>query len=346
MIERMKFEDYGSELPAWWDEAVRSAKTPEASLQSSWWAELKGKFGWTFRRMAVIDRGKPVLLTQILERGLPAGQRFWYSPRGPIWLAPENTKAFTLLAESASKEAALRGVLFWRIDPAIESTKIPLNMFGFRRASEQLQPDHTLIVDLLPEEAEILAQMKEKGRYNVRLAERKGVTIRASEDEKDLRAFYALEKVTAKRDKIVIHNLAYYKTMFEAMTSRGQGELLLAEYEGKVLSAAIVEYFGEGATYLHGASSNEHRDLMANYLLQWEGMRRAKARGALWYDLRGLAPDGDTHHPYASLRQFKTRFGGREAHYIGAHDMVISTMKYGMFMIAERMRTSVLRRLA
>jgi lipid II:glycine glycyltransferase (peptidoglycan interpeptide bridge formation enzyme) len=342
----MKFEDYGSELPDWWDETAKQVNSPEASLQSSWWAELKGDFGWSVRRMAVTDKNKPLLMAQILERGLPAGQRFWYSPRGPLWVGPESSKAFGMLAESASKEAALRGVLFWRIDPALEQTKIPLNMFGFKRTSEQLQPDHTLLVDLRGAEEEILAQMKEKGRYNIGLAGRKGVTIRSSEDEKDLKEFYSLEKITAKRDKIVIHNYSYYKKMFEAMTGRGQGELLLAEFEGKVLSAAIVEYFGPGGTYLHGASSNEHRDLMANYLLQWEGMRRAKARGALWYDLRGLAPEDDPHHPYANLRQFKTRFGGKEVHYIGAHDLVVSSLKYGMFMIAERARTSVLRRLA
>jgi len=218
-----------------------------------------------------------------------------------------------------------------------------LKAAGFKRAAADIQPPDTVIVNLnLPCE-QILASMKPKRRYNISLAGKKGVCVNTGE-EKELEIFYDLLKETAQRDGIAIHSFEYYKTLFEICEKRNKnGEnlslrLYTAVHEGDTLAAIVVLVRARYAVYLYGASSNEKRNLMAPYALQWKAMQDAKEAGCQYYDLFGIPPNDDPNHPMAGLYRFKTGFGGQIIHRPGSWDFPYKPAVYGLFNFAEALR--------
>jgi lipid II:glycine glycyltransferase (peptidoglycan interpeptide bridge formation enzyme) len=222
---------------------------------------------------------------------------------------------------------------------------------GLRRAPVDVQPPSTVLIDLDPEEEEILAGMKSKTRYNVRLAGKRGVSVREGvvrpRGDDDLSRWYGLYRETAARDRIAIHAEAYYRALFEtaALFPDVDLSLLVAEHEGDFLAGIIVLRYGEAATYVYGASSNHKRNLMAPYGLQWEAMRRAKISGARRYDLFGIPPADDPAHPMHGLYRFKTGFGGRIVHRLGAWDYPVSRGAYALYRGAEAARNTYYKRI-
>jgi lipid II:glycine glycyltransferase (peptidoglycan interpeptide bridge formation enzyme) len=200
------------------------------------------------------------------------------------------------------------------------------------------------VVDLDADPEEVLGRMKQKTRYNVRLAARKGVTVRAG-GEADLPAFFQMMEVTAGRDQFGIHSRAYYETVHRLFVPSGRGRLLLAEHEGELLAGLVVLRFSETAIYMYGASSDEKRNLMPTYLLQWEAMRWAREQGCRTYDLWGV-PDEDEATLEAEFAarndglwgvyRFKRGFGGRLVRTIGAWDLVYAPLRYRLYTAAVR----------
>jgi lipid II:glycine glycyltransferase (peptidoglycan interpeptide bridge formation enzyme) len=184
--------------------------------------------------------------------------------------------------------------------------------------------------------------MKSKGRYNIRLAHKKGAQVRDGGVE-GLDQFYSLYRETARRDGISIHALSYYQTLFAHCAEYPGQELrlYLADYEGRTLAAAIVLFRKTAATYLYGASSNEDRNVMAPYAVQWRAMTDAKAWGCAEYDLFGIPPGADPDHPMAGLYRFKTSFGGRIIHRSGSWDFACKRLAWRLFGAAEAMRKSL-----
>jgi len=219
----------------------------------------------------------------------------------------------------------------------------------FRKAAAVVQPPDTVIVDLTPSCEEILAAMKPKWRYNVLLAGKKGVQVHSSGNSGDvsggtneLEIFYKLLKETALRDGIAVHHFDYYKTLFE-LCNEGthnsiEARLYTASHEGDFLASIFVLFRGEGATYLYGASSNNKRNLMAPYALQWKAMQDAKEARCRRYDLFGIPPNEDPNHPMAGLYRFKTGFGGQIIHRAGSWDYVYKSFFYNLFNFAEGLR--------
>ena len=150
-----------------------------------------------------------------------------------------------------------------------------------------MQPREILILDISKSEEELLAGMKQKTRYNIKLAEKRDVKVLASREKKYIDEFCRLVKITAERDKITPHPENYYRKMFETIPPEIL-KLYIAEYEGKIIAANLVLFFGKTATYMHGASDNEHRNVMAPYLLQWQTILDAKKSGCNRYDLGGI----------------------------------------------------------
>ncbi|MBI2634136.1 peptidoglycan bridge formation glycyltransferase FemA/FemB family protein [Candidatus Peregrinibacteria bacterium] len=233
--------------------------------------------------VALFDNGKIVGGTLLIRHRLPKGYCWLYASRGPLLSDFHEAKIasshFALLVEKIKEIAKEENAIFLRIDPpvAIEATvRVMLNSFqhlGFHEVSHGFQPEHTLILDLTKSEEELLAQMKPKGRYNIRLAEKKGVTV---EQSVDIEEFYGLLKKTADRDKFAVHDENYYRAMFETLSRENLARLYLAKFNGEILAGAIVTYFKDTATYYFGASGNDHRELMAPYLLHWEIIKDAK----------------------------------------------------------------------
>ncbi len=324
-----------------WDHFV--AGHPDGHfLQTSSWGTLKSQFGWTDERVGLAHDGELVAGAQMLTRRLPAGMgRLAYVPKGPLvdWADEEQLEALLVVLDRSSRS---RGCIALTIEPDLPDEpahRERLRALGFRPAPfSDIQPRRTLVVDISPDEDAILAAMKSKTRYNVRLAARKGVTVREG-TEANLPAFHALTAATAARDHFGVHTPAYYETAYRLFVPQNRARLLLAEAEDEPLAALMVFALPPRAWYIYGASGDGHREKMPTYLLQWEAMRWAKSQGCTTYDLWGV-PDEDEATLEAEFTQrrdglwgvyrFKRGFGGRLVRNVGAWDRVYAPVRYWM----------------
>lgn len=323
----------------------------------------------------------------LIRHKLPKGYCWLYAPRGPLLdyessnQSTANLQMDALLPE-IKKIAKQEKAIFLRIDPPLpeksahllapSATHIasfplpatpthpsvarpPLHFPHFRRGVHGFQPDHTLILDLAQSEQDLLAQMKPKGRYNIKLAEKKGVKIRRAgstngsksfnpgQFQKDLKSFHKILTETTSRDGFHGHDENFYKNMIEDLqnnpaysnSSPGVSQnsnhdsvnphspyatLYLAEYDNQVIAACLNTFFKDTATYYYGASSNLHRNVMAPYLLHWQAIKDAKQKGCKFYDFFGIAPTHERSehinpHPWSGVTDFKKKFGGQEISY-------------------------------
>jgi len=325
-----------------WDAFVTAH--PQAHLlQLAGWGELKSRFGWSAGRIALGGVPSPILSgAQILYRRLPLRLgALAYIPKGPLmnWRDPQET---TLTLRALDQAARSRGAIALTVEPDlldIPDNAAALAGSGFIPAATLIQPRRTLLVDLTPDQSNILAAMKSKTRYNIRLAARKGVTVRRG-SAADLSTFNRLMAVTGERDRFGVHSPDYYRAAFERFAPHDQVALLLAEYQGAPLAGLMAFALGQSAWYFYGASSAAHRDLMAPYAIQWAAMQWAKARGCTTYDLWGV-PDEDEAvlEEHFTRRQdglwgvyrFKRGFGGRLVRTVGAWDRVYSPFRYRLY---------------
>ena len=292
-------------------------------LQSWEWGTFQEKAGMPVMRL----RGEGVL-AQLVRRSLPLGRSYWYCPRGP--LGEGGVQALL-----ASEE--VRGADFLRVEPPEMPT-------GARKV-RAVQPPRTLIVDLRQEPETLLAAMHEKWRYNIRLAERKGVRayLAGAQDASAFGIFWGLMEETTARDDFHAHDKDYYRLMLETLSgdpatdgrTRPVARLLFAELDGKVLAANLMLYFGTKAIYLHGASSRERREVMAPQALHWQAMRDAKNWGYAAYDFWGIAPEDAPKHPWAGVTRFKRGFGGAPVDYPGTFDLPLNRFWYTLYRLAR-----------
>jgi len=313
-----------------WDQFVN--EHPCGHLLQSWgWGELKASVGWHPLRMALWDTEQQhiVAVAQVLRRGV-ALVPLWaghlaYIPKGPVldWSQP---LLFEALFRELDAELRRQGALALRMEPPVaprfiegassESITKQLAALQFLPAPA-IQPVRTILLDLTCDEETLLARMKEKWRYNVRLAGRKGVRVRRAQTMEDVQAWYRLLQTTSERDRFAIHTLDYYLQVWRSFVPRRQVRLLLAEYNGQLLAGIFVGLMAKQAIYLYGASSNEQRHLMPNYLLQWEAIRWAKQEGATQYDFWGIPETDDEHEAMAGVHRFKSGWGGEEVRFVG-----------------------------
>jgi len=331
-----------------WDDLVSSM--PGGHVLQCWaWGELKARFGWAVQRVAAGDA-----CAQVLYRTVPGGLgTIAYIPKGPLvnYEDPESLRTLLAAIEPLARQ---RRAFCLKIEPDLEDDPAlneRLLDLGFRPSPQPVQPRSTILVDLVPEPDQILAGMKQKTRYNVRLAARKEVTVRPG-TEADLPTFYRLMESTAERDGFGIHTEAYYETAYRLFMPLGRACLLLAEYESELLAglAAFALETAQGGTacYMYGASSEQHRNLMPTYLLQWEAMLWAREKGCRTYDLWGV-PDREEEVLEAEFAQrsdglwgvyrFKRGFGGRLVRTTGAWDLVYAPWRYRLYSAAVRLRS-------
>ena len=224
------------------------------------------------------------------------------------------------------------------------------------KSGVDIQPPDSTVIELTQSEDAILATMKNKWRYNIRLAERKGVVIKRSDGAKadfDSRVdeFYDLYKTTAVRDGIAIHSKEYYADLLRrSAVELFSGNdvplvsLYTAEHDGESLAAIITLFSKSEAVYLYGCSGNIKRNFMPAYLLQWTAIKAARAYGSAFYDMYGMPPAADESHPMHGLYLFKTGFGGKNIHRIGTFDVPVSGF-YGIYVIAEKLRAFLYKKL-
>ena len=301
-------------------------------LQTGEWGELKSAFEWEAVRVIVGDLG-----AQILFRKLPLGFTIAYIPKLAVGNQPlENSEEFWKEVDSICEK---HRAVFLKIEPDLWDDQ-PLDTWNLKldTSLHNIQPPRTIVVDVRGSEDEILARMKQKCRYNIRLAEKKGVTVRAWDNFDE---FYQMMQVTGGRDNFGVHSLEYYRRAYELFHPTGMCELLVAEFESKPLAALMVFARGRRAWYIYGASNDEERNRMPTYLLQWEAMRWAKARGCEEYDLWGV-PDEDEATLEAQFEnrsdglwgvyRFKRGFGGELKRAAQAVDKVYNPLLYKFYL--------------
>jgi lipid II:glycine glycyltransferase (peptidoglycan interpeptide bridge formation enzyme) len=294
----------------------------------------------------------------LIRRRIAPLVSFAYVPWGPELPAgfpsDDTARNQALVSIARSLKSLLpKDTAFIRFDPpwfveeatpnksAASFPQAPRILKPFSRAGADIQPPDTVLIDIVSDESDILVRMKSKWRYNVRLASKKGVIVRRA-DADELPKFYEILKKTARRDGIAIHSIDYYTMLFSHCRDYSQGGqetiLYLAEYEGEVLAGAVILVRGRDAVYLYGASSDNKRNFMAPYLVQWKAIADAKAKGCAVYDLFGIPPSEDPNHPMAGLYRFKTGFGGRVIHRPGSWDYAYHPLAKTLFTTAESLR--------
>jgi peptidoglycan pentaglycine glycine transferase (the first glycine) len=319
-----------------WNQAV--AKLPQTHvLQSYEWGEFKSRHGWQPLRLLYLSGGEPVAAASVLLRRLPrAPWGVMYVPKGPV-LDHEDSDLVAHVLSRLETVAREQRAIFVKIDPDVRADRTDvrerLEQRGWRASWEQIQFRNTMLIDLRRPEEELLAAMKGKTRYNVRLASKRGVQVDLGGME-NLRLFFEMYTTTSIRDDFIIRPFSYYEDAWGSFVSQGRAELLLARYEGKVLAGLMLLYYGDKAWYMYGASSERHRNLMPNHLLQWEAMRRAKAAGYSFYDMWGAPDVLDESDPLWGVYRFKEGFGGEFTSYMGAYDFPASRSLYGLYSAA------------
>jgi len=335
-----------------WDRTV--AVLPGGHLLQSWdWGQLKGRHGWSAERLAWYDSHKqPAACVQILTRSviLPGGVGrlcVRYSPRGPCldWSDGDLSKQVLDALQARSVE---RGTVFVKVDPetpdspqplapspdpassSAESIQRILRASGWRPSSEQVQFRNTMVLDLRASEDQLLAGMKQKTRYNLRLAERRGVVVRPAGLE-DLDQLYRMYAETSLRDGFVIRDRAYYNDAWGTFLNNGQAQPFLAEVEGQAVAGLMVFRLGRRAWYLYGMSRELHRELMPTYLLQWEAIRWARREGCEAYDFWGAPDRLDPQDPLWGVYRFKEGFGSRLVSGVGAWDFTVRPRLYWFY---------------
>jgi len=310
-----------------WNELVGGVH-PNQFLQSWQWGEFQKSLGRKVWRFMLDREGELVCAGQAIEHGLPFGLSYIYLSRGPVTtpFAKNHREEFLKIFQEEVKKF-IQAMVFIRA----ESVDFNFGRDGWLKVND-VQPSHTLMLALDKNEEDLLADMHQKTRYNIRLADKRGVTVRQM-DNNEFDKFWNLVYVTTERDKFRPHPKDYYKKMLDSLGNMAQ--VWFAEYEGKILAANLMIFWGDNAIYLHGASSNEHRNVMAPYLLHWEMIKKAKAEGFEHYDFWGIAPENEPNHPWAGITRFKKGFGGVEVSYPGTFDLPMKKIWYLMYRLRK-----------
>ncbi|MDR3270478.1 MAG: peptidoglycan bridge formation glycyltransferase FemA/FemB family protein [Peptococcaceae bacterium] len=312
-------------------------------LQTWEWGEIKSRTGWRPWRLLVEEDGQICACVSILERKLPLFKAvIFYAPRGPI-LDWRREDLYTFVLQEIRKLAKKRQAVFFKIDPDIPSAEIRLANWlrgqGFHslepgKGFEGVQPKYVFRLDISPEEDELLKNMQQKTRYNIRLAQKKGVQIRKGTRE-DLPVFYQILKETTERDQFLVRAYAYFEDLYDTLAPASLAELFIGEYEGVAIAGTLAFVIGDKAWYIYGASANAQRNVMPNYLIQWEMIRWAKSLGCTMYDFRGVPGQLTEDNPLYGLYRFKKGFNGAYTEFIGEWDQVYRPVFYRLWHCME-----------
>ena len=378
-----------------WNNLISNLPNPHF-LQTYAWGQVKAKYGWeplyavwTKDKFSVIGdqfadnlslltddciAAALILRRRILQNNFAARLSILYSPKGPL-LDWTNESLRKRVLDDLQSFAKKQGAIFLKCDPdVVLGTGVPhsaedaeeksgsavtseFKQRGWEYSSDQIQFKNTVVIDLHPTEDELLARMKQKTRYNIRLAEKKGVSLRVGTLE-NLGMLYKMYAETSVRDGFVIRDESYYQTVWKLFMTGNQSlvsslqfcsssisslqspitnyqlpfaEPLIAEVNSEPVAAIFVFYFAGRAYYVYGMSRDVHREKMPTYLLQWEAMKRAKARGCAAYDLWGAPEVFDESDSMWGVYRFKEGLGGKVVRTLGAWDYAPNPFWYRMY---------------
>lgn len=342
--------------PTAWTQAL--ARLPYAHALQSWaWADLKSRWGWTpipLTMTVAQSSWEPLAAAMVLKRQAPRLPfSILYVPRGPLldYHDPELRRhVLAQLERLARRERAIfikidPEVVYrwggqsgewrvesgeWRVSPTGKQLVQDLRQRGWRFSADQIQFRNTVELPLEESEEALLAAMKQKTRYNIRLAGRKGVIVRPATPA-DFPTIAAMYQETAQRNRFTARPTEYYLDAWQTFYDAGMAHPLIAEFEGRPLAAVIIVRFGERAIYMYGASNEEERQRMPTYLLQWEAIRWAKAQGCRVYDFWGAPDEFVESDRMWGVWRFKEGFNGQVVSFVGAWDYVARPFWYWLY---------------
>ncbi|WP_432808638.1 lipid II:glycine glycyltransferase FemX [Pantanalinema sp. GBBB05] len=314
-LDTLTICELGLDDRARWDQFNQSL--PTSCFMQSWaWADFKQIEGYQTFRYGIFQ-----------QETLVGGGIFYFYPRphsANLLIAP-GIPCFTpgyevigmeLLLEQVKQLLPTLSAIALRVEPLF--LQKPPFLEKFVRAPVDLLPSETLLIDLCPDEAEILANMKPKGRYNIRLSQRYGVETEFTTELQNIPRFYDLFWETVERQQFFGEPYGFFINLCQTLFAANMAEIGLATWNDQLLAAILVIYWGDRATYLYGGRSSLYPHVMANYGLHWAAMQRAKSKGCQVYDFYGYTQN--PRHNYAKFSQFKRQFGGKPVTTIGAHD--------------------------
>ncbi len=319
-----------------WTSAV--LQLPNAHILQSWeWGSFKEHYGWTPTRLLFCDSASPRAAAQVLRRPLPRTPfGVLYVPKGPVLDYDDHTLGQETLAALEQVGRAQRAI-FVKIDPDL-APGAPgggwTSRAGWRPSGEQIQFRNTVLLSLDPSEDRLLAVMKPKTRYNIRVAQKRGVRVELGA-RAEMPLFYEMYAETSARDGFLIRPFGYYAHAWGEFIDRGHAQMFLARLGDETLAGLILFVFGRRAWYFYGASRSARREAMPNYLLQWEAIRWAKAKGCSVYDFWGAPDTLDARDPMYGVYRFKEGFGGKFSPHIGALDYVINRPLYLLYAVVR-----------
>ncbi len=299
-----------------WDQFVKENKG--SFLQSWQWGEFQESIN---RKIWQIETEG--LKGLIIKHDLPLKKNYLYCPYGPIGKGD-----FEEFLKEVNKVAKQEKSIFFKIEPV---NSFQFLKFNFQKSIKEIQPSKTMILDINQSEEDLLKQMNQKTRYNIRLARKKGVRIEQSNTQESLNAFLKLLKETAKRDKFFLHSEEYYQKMLSALGQNGTIQLFLAKYRDRVIAANLVCFFNQTSVYLHGSSDYDYRKLMAPHLLQWQTILKAKEKGLKYYDFWGI-----NEKKWPGVTRFKKGFNGQEINHLGVFDLIYRPIWYIVYNLARK----------
>lgn len=328
-----------------WDRTVL-AQPAAHLLQSAAWGELKARWGWRVERFAWESVGGVTAVAQVLTRRIGRSPFVvGYVPKGPLVARREDPTAWAMVLADLERWARSRRLTLLKIDPDVPASADAVaarwSERGWRPSPEQIQFPNTMVSDLRVGEEALLAAMKPKTRYNLRLAERHGVRVRAAGPE-DLGTFYRLYAATAARAGFGIRGRAYYMDVWSTLLALGWATLLLAEQEGRPIAGVLPVAYGRTAWYLYGASADEGRASMAPYLAQWASLCWATERGCTRYDWWGGPAALDERDPLWGVYRFKHGFGATWLQQLGAWDFPASRGRFAAYRRLARLRQAMI----
>ena len=335
-----------------WNDRLAALGNPPL-LQTAEWAQVKEKYGWQAIPVEwVNEHGNTVAMASVLKKqvavkGFRLPLSILYIPKGPVLDWDNGLLAETVLTD-VKRLAKKENAIFVKVDPDIvtntfandgtwgdeTSHQLPDSHYSlgddWQFSPDQIQYRNTITIDLTKDEETLLAEMKQKTRYNIRLAERKGVVVREGNHD-DFPMLYRMYAETSLRDGFVIRHEKYYLDVWRIFFDQGMLTPLIAEFDGQPLAGLMLFHFDRTAYYIYGMSTNEHRNLMPTYLLQWVAIQTAKRIGCTIYDLWGAPNNIDESDPMWGVYRFKIGLGGQTVCTAGAYDCIVRPFWYFIY---------------
>ncbi len=341
-----------------WNKFLQQNPRDGLFLQSWEWGELLEKTGQRVERLQVIENNAVVAQAQVVYKKTPLGL-YALAAKGPVVKYQVESIKYKVF-EALGNHLKQKNCIFFRIEPSY----LVLNTLYFIHEIKDINPPATLVLDVTSTEAELLKNMHEKTRYNIRLAEKKGLRVTV---QKNFDIFWELLQKTGQRDDFVLHSKESYQAI---MATEGVWQLIVWSGNVPVATAGLVG-FGDTMYYLYGASDHAYRQLMGPHLMQWDAIKLAKKLGFKYYDFFGVAPslchpddaggisvqssateisrgepprndskeyEYDPNHRYAGVTRFKLGFGGQVHEEPGTFDLIIAKNKYRVYQLVRRVR--------